>query len=257
VLASSAGLRPVAHHVDHGLRPGSAHEAEAVAAAAERFGADFVALRVDVGEGPNLEARARSARFAVLPPGVATGHTADDQAETVLLNLLRGAGPDGAAGMRPGPRHPILELRRTETRLLCEDLGLRPVIDPTNDDPHYLRNRLRREVMPLLCAAAGRDLVPVLVRQGALFASESEFLDDLAAPLDPTDARALSAAPPVLARRAIRRWLRAADPEGHPPAGAAVDRVLAVAALRQRGCEVGRGLSVRRTGGRMRLEKTR
>ncbi len=256
VLAASAGLRAVAHHVDHGLRPGSALEAGQVAAAAERFGAGFVSLRVKVGEGPNLEARARAARYAALPAGVATGHTADDQAETVLVNLLRGAGPDGAAGMRAGHRHPILELRRSETRRLCDVAGLRPVEDRSNDDTSFLRNRLRHDAIPYLCAAAGRDLVPVLVRQAGVFASESAFLDDLASAIDAEDARALAAAPPVLARRAVRRWLREADPEGHPPSAAVVERVLAVASMDRRGCEIGGGLSVRRTAGRLRLERS-
>jgi tRNA(Ile)-lysidine synthase len=256
VLAAAAGLRPVAHHVDHGLRRGSALEAGQVAAAAERFGAGFVSLRVKVREGPNLEARARAARYAVLPPGVATGHTADDQAETVLVNLLRGAGPDGAAGMRAGHRHPILELRRVETRQLCDCAGLSPVEDRSNDDTSFLRNRLRHEAIPLLTAAAGRDLVPLLARQAGVFASESAFLDDLASAIDAEDARGLAAAPPVLARRAIRRWLREADPEGHPPSAAVVERVLAVASMERRACEIGGGRSVRRTAGRLRLEKS-
>ncbi|HEY2435791.1 MAG TPA: ATP-binding protein, partial [Solirubrobacteraceae bacterium] len=80
VLACAAGCRVTAVHVDHGLRPGSAAEADVVAAAALRFGADFRAEKAHVDAGPNLEARARRARFALLPPEVLTGHTADDQA---------------------------------------------------------------------------------------------------------------------------------------------------------------------------------
>ncbi|MCB1016512.1 MAG: 7-cyano-7-deazaguanine synthase, partial [Acidimicrobiales bacterium] len=79
-LAVAAGLEVTAVHVDHGLRPGSGREAEVVEAAAERFGARFSARRVTVVEGPNLEARARAARYAALPPDACTGHTADDQA---------------------------------------------------------------------------------------------------------------------------------------------------------------------------------
>ena len=77
---------------------GSAAEADVVRAAAAGLGAGFVSERVVVEPGPNLEARARAARYSVLPAGVLTGHTADDQAETVLLNLMWGAGLDGLAG---------------------------------------------------------------------------------------------------------------------------------------------------------------
>src|SRR5205085_1693216 len=86
VLAVHAGCSVTAVHVDHGLRAGSDAEADVVAAAAHRFGARFRAERVAVGAGPNLEARARAARYRMLPSDVLTGHTADDQAETVLLN---------------------------------------------------------------------------------------------------------------------------------------------------------------------------
>jgi len=176
-----------------------------------------------------LEARARDARFGVLPPDVATGHTMDDQAETVLVNLLRGAGPDGLSGMAPGARHPLLGLRRAETHALCTALGLTPVHDPTNDDPAFLRNRVRHELLPLCAAVAGRDPVPLLARQATVLRDETELLDALASDAvpDPTDARALSRVPRPLARRALRRWLRAA--EGHPPSFAEVERVLSVA----------------------------
>ena len=88
------------------------------------LGAGFEAWTVAVAPGPNLEARARAARFAALPAGVATGHTMDDQAETVLLHVLRGAAADGLAGMAPGLRHPLLALRRAETH--CAVPGRRP-----------------------------------------------------------------------------------------------------------------------------------
>jgi len=254
VLAVESGCHVVAYHVDHGLRPGSDAEAEVVRTAAVRFGAGFVALDAIVAPGPNLEARARAARFAVLPPGVATGHTADDQAETILLNLLRGAGPDGLAGMRRGTTHPILGLRRSETHLLCSTLALQTVEDPSNSDLGYLRNRVRHDLLPSLCTLAGRDLVPVFARQAQHFAAESDLLDELASGIDPTDAKGLAQVPVVLARRAVRRWLREADPEGHPPSSAAVERVLDVAALRSRGCETGGGRRVRRSTGRLRME---
>jgi tRNA(Ile)-lysidine synthase len=254
VLAAASGCRPVAYHVDHGLRPGSAAEADVVRAAALRLGAGFVALQVRLEPGANLESRARVARFAVLPPGVATGHTADDQAETVLLNLLRGAAPDGLAGMRWGPAHPILDLRRSETHLLCSTVALSTVEDPSNATLDVLRNRVRHELLPALCVLAKRDLVPVLARQARHFADESDLLDALALVIDPTDARALAAAPVVLARRAVRRWLRQSDPEGHPPGSAAVERVLEVASLRCLACEIGGGRRVRRSAGRLRIE---
>src|SRR5205823_5327540 len=124
VLAVAAGCPVTAVHVDHGMRPGSANEAAVVADAATRFGAEFRSERVQVDPGSNLEARARAARSAVLPADCLLGHTADDQAETVLLNLLRGAGVEGLAGIRADVRHPILGLRRHETHDLCARLGL-------------------------------------------------------------------------------------------------------------------------------------
>lgn len=254
VLAVGSGCEVTAVHVDHGLRVGSSQEAEVVRRAAERLGAEFRAERVDVAPGANLEARARAARHRVLGPAAALGHTADDQAETILINLLRGAGLDGLAGMRPGRRHPILMLRRAETVALCAVAGLEPVIDPSNDDPAFVRNRVRHEVLPLLDDLAGRDLVPLLARQADLLRDAADHLRLDATGLDPTDAVALRSAPPVLARIAVREWLREADPERHPPDAATVERVLAVATGESRATDVGSGSRVLRTAGRLRLE---
>ena len=261
VLAATAGLRVTAIHVDHGLRCGSGGEAGTVARAAARYGAAFESRTVQVEPGGDLEARARSARYSVLPIDVMTGHTMDDQAETVLLNLVRGAGLDGLSGMRrpndasPGPRRPLLGIRRAETEALCEVEGLEPVRDPSNDDPDFRRNRIRGEVIPLLCEVAGRDVVPVLARQADLLSDEADLLDQLAAELDPTDARRLRGAPLPLARRALRRWLRApaqgGDPEAHPPSAAEIARVLTVAQGLATACEVAGGRRVYRSAGRL------
>ena len=249
VLACAAGCRATAVHVDHGLRPEAADEAALVAAAAERLGAGFRVERAPVERGPNLEARARAARFGVLPADVLTGHTADDQAETVLLNLLRGAGIDGLSGMGAG-RHPIIALRRSETRALCAEVGLTPARDPSNDDLAFRRNRVRHELLPLLNDVAERDVAALLARQSDLLREDAAFLDALAEAIDPTDARALAAAPAPLARRAIRSWLRGE----HPPPAAAVERVLAVARGEATATDVGSGRRVARSGQRLRIE---
>ncbi|HLI43815.1 MAG TPA: tRNA lysidine(34) synthetase TilS [Acidimicrobiales bacterium] len=263
VLAVEAGLHPVAYQVDHGLRPGSSDEVEVVRRAASVLagrlrepsgGIEVVALRVEVPPGPNLEARARSARFGVLPPDVATGHTADDQAETILINLLRGAGTAGLAGMRPGPRHPLLALRRAETRAVCREAGLEWVEDPSNRELGPLRNRVRHQLLPSLAELSGRDPVPILCRQAELLGDDDTLLESLAATLDPTSARELAAAAAPLARRAVRAWLKQVAGSSHPPSAAVVERVLEVARGGPLACEVGGGIAVRRRRGRLVVE---
>ena len=252
VLAVVAGCEVTALHVDHGLRAGSDREAQLVETAAAKLGASFVSLRVDVGAGPNLEARARQARKAALPVGASTGHTMDDQAETVLIRLLRGTGPAGLAAMRTGYEHPLLDLRRSETCEITAAAGLTCFEDPSNHDPSILRNRVRHELLPLCSEMAGRDLVPLLARLAQLAAEDAELLDAQAECLDPTDARALTEAPVVVARRAVRNWLRGDGP--YPPDLAAVERVLAVARGDFPGTEFAPGTRVRRTAGRLRKE---
>ncbi len=252
VLAVAAGLAATLVHVDHGLRPGSHQEADVVAALAGRLGARFRAVSARVAPGPNLEARARAARYLALGPDALTGHTADDQAETVLLNLLRGASTDGLAGFAPD-RRPLRELRRHETRALCTAVGVEVVADPSNEDPAFARNRVRHELVPLASAVARRDVVPVIARQAALLRDDAALLDELASRLDPTDVAALADAPAPLARRALRGWLRS-GPEAHPPSSAELERVLEVVRGGVRACELAGGRRVHRHGGRLRLD---
>jgi tRNA(Ile)-lysidine synthase len=174
-----------------------------------------------------------------------TGHTLDDQAETIVIRLLRGSGTTGLGAMRPGDRHPLLALRRTETEQVCSELGLEPVRDETNDERVLWRSRIRHELLPLAADIAGRDVVPILARTAELLRDDAAVLDRLAATIDPTDARALADADPALARHAVRRWL---TEDGYPPDAAAVERVLAVARGDAVACEL--------PGGR-RLERSR
>ena len=249
ILASMTGEEVIAHHVDHGLRPNSSIESDRVARLANQVGAKFRSVALSLEEGPNLEARARSARFDALPDDVFTGHTADDQAETIILHLLRGGGPDALAGMGD-EHHPIIKLRRADTESVGQIFEWKPVEDPTNDDPRFRRNRVRHEVLPLLNEVAERDVVPLLIRAGEIADKDADFLDRLAQEIDVTDAAALASAPIALARRSIRAWLRGE----HPPDLASVERVLQVARGEALGTEITGGRSVRRTNGKLRLE---
>ena len=249
VLAHAANLNVTAWHVDHGLRENSHTEAELVAQLATQLGAQFESRTVSVEQGANTEARAREARYAALPSGVMTGHTADDQAETILINLLRGSGTRGLAGMQPTAQRPLLHIRRSETQALCSALGISVFNDPSNNDERFQRNRIRHEVLPILESLANRDLVPVLTRQADLLRDDDDLLNELAGALDPTDAVALAHAPIALSRRAIRSWLT------NPlvPDSATVERVLEVARGNTLACDIGLGRQVRRSQQRLRI----
>lgn len=265
-LAVAARLEPVAVHVDHGLRAGSSREAVVVAEHAARLGVRALAETVRVAPGSNLEARARDARYEVLRRVAPTlgasvllvGHTADDQAETVLLNLLRGAAATGLAGMaaRQGDvRRPLLALRRGDTVELCARLRFVPVHDPMNDDRAFRRAWIRHELLPYLERGARRDLVPVLTRQAEVLRDEATLLDELAGATwpppgerDEPPAGPLAEMPVALARRAVRRWIGLP-----PPSFGEVDRVLAVARGERIGAELAGHRRITRTRGRLRL----
>lgn len=263
MLALVAGHVIDIHHVDHGLRSDSPVDAAFVQEFANTLGHAFAGRvrfyghRVDVAPGPNIEARARSARFAVLPRVVATGHTADDVAETVLLNVVRGSGLDGLAVLRgDGERlHPIRGLRRFETLSFCREVGIEPFDDPMNSDRSLQRVRMRTEVIPMLGSIASRDVVPLLVRLGEVASDDVDLLNELASEIDATNAKEVAAAPAPLAKRALRHWLRDKGPGlGYVPSRAVVERVYAVACGLATAAEIGGGWRVARTQQRLRLE---
>jgi tRNA(Ile)-lysidine synthase len=222
---SRAGLAgPVlACHVDHGLRPGSERDADHCAGLCARLGIPFVRRRVEVARG-NVQAQARKARYAALrqaaaaagAAAIATGHTRSDQAETVILRLLRGSGARGLSGI-PARRgalvRPLIDRSRAEVLAYLRGRGLPFLEDPSNAAPRYLRNRVRREVMPILSALAP-SAEEALARAADLLREDERALEAGArrllagAPLAPR--AALAAAPEAVRRRAVRRLWKAA-----------------------------------------------
>jgi tRNA(Ile)-lysidine synthase len=249
-LAVTANLDVTAVHVDHQLRADSGADRDVVRRAAHQLGVTVEVCSVRVVPGPNVEARARAARHEVLGPGALFGHTADDQAETLVLALLRGSGLDGLSAMDPAT-HPILGLRRSDTEAVCTALGWKPVIDPTNSDVALRRNAIRHRVLPLLAEVAERDVADVIARTSAVLRADRLLLDDLASSIDPTSCAALLAAPRALASRAVRTWL--SDP--YPPDVDALDRVWQVVSGERVACEISGGVRVARRAGRLRIER--
>lgn len=190
--APRMGLRAGLVSVDHGLQAGSAERAAGVAAWARAVGLDPAeAVAVAVGGAGGPEGAAREARYAALDAAaerhgaaaVLLGHTRDDQAETVLLALVRGAGPRGVAGMRAVRgryRRPLLGIARSDTHAACAERGLEPWADPHNADPRFLRSALR-PALDALVEVLGEDLVPNLARTAALVAADTDHLDALGA----------------------------------------------------------------------------
>ena len=231
--------------VDHALRKGSAKEARFVrdTLLAWGVGCELVTLSPPKAMPQGALAWARDARYASLEAlrralqlaYVATAHHMDDQAETLILRLIRGAAPGSLGAMRPRQGallRPLLGVRRADVDRFVKKHGVPYVDDPTNDDPGHPRTRVRREVMPLLQAIGGAD---VATRLSALAADLAEDDAALAAALPALGRGAtvalakLSAMPAALQRRAIWTWLQAhADP--HALGRAHVDQCLVLVA---------------------------
>lgn len=193
LIAIAPALRLELHvlHVDHQLRPDSASDGAFVEAIARRLGVPVTVARVDVPRGGSLEAAARGVRHAALEAAadrvgavrIALGHTADDQAETVLMRLLEGASVRGLAAIPPVRGRivrPLIETRRRDVEAALREAGLAWIEDPTNRDPKFLRNRMRHEILPLLASTHDGDVVPALARAAALAREATDALDQLA-----------------------------------------------------------------------------
>jgi tRNA(Ile)-lysidine synthase len=176
-------------HIDHGLRTDSHLDASYVRRLADRLGVPFHLRQASSrpGKGESVEAWARTQRLGALvevareadAARIALGHTLDDQAETVLLNLVTGTGLRGLGGIAPvaGPYvNPIIEVRRHQVEAFCRSLGLRPRRDPTNLDPRFLRNAIRMRGLPALERVTGRALTEPLARTAATLREDSDEL---------------------------------------------------------------------------------
>jgi tRNA(Ile)-lysidine synthase len=263
-VAADRAWQLVVAHVDHALRPASADDARFVASMAESLDLPWKIRRTDVGAeaaaaGIGIEEAGRAARYAFLESVaasqgrealVATGHTADDLAETVLLNLARGAGSRGLRGM-PARRgrvvRPLLHARRASLRAALDAAGITFLDDPTNRDTDRSRAAIRTEVLPVL-ERLNPEAVEAIGRFAGLTGEEDAYLDALAAEElarrrdgdGAIDWR--TPPPPALGRRVLRLAI------GEPaPAAGRIEAVLEAAAGPRGGLviELGRGRSAR------------
>lgn len=202
------GYPLICAHLDHGLRAESSEEAAYVNSIALSFNLPFVIEKQDIAlkaeSGVSVEEAARLARYDFLARVarkndvhvIATGHTADDQVETVLMHFLRGTGPSGLRGMLPdtpldswvgipdaqGIRliRPLLILNRDQTEAHSRAVGLKPVIDSSNLDQTFFRNRIRHELLPLL-ETYNPGIRPILLRLSRIMTAEVDLLADMVA----------------------------------------------------------------------------
>lgn len=243
-----------AAHLNHQLRPEAARDEAFCRDLCARLGVPLAVESAPVAAlaaaaGVSIEVAARRARYAFLERArtsraaavVAVAHTADDQAETVLLRLLRGAGPRGLRGILPVRGvvvRPVLECTRAALRADLARRGQAWVEDATNAEVTQPRNRVRHELMPLLAARFQPAVTRVLARTAEVVAADDALLESLAAaaaagvvamaPRGLTmSTLALSRLPLALARRVVRRALERLGPP-HAPDLADVEAVLAV-----------------------------
>jgi tRNA(Ile)-lysidine synthase len=229
-------------HVNHGLRPGAAVDESFCRELAATLGVRFDAEHLDVAAEArrlrtSIEDAGRRLRYAFLREAasragaslLAVGHTLDDQAETVLLALIRGAGPRGLSGMRTKRGDVVRPLLREAHQALLDWLserGLGYREDETNHDPRFLRNRVRHELLPLLRARFSPSMASVLARSSDIAADDADLLEALSRKVEPTvisgeesgvvrlDLAVLLAQPPALARRLALLALQRASVEG-------------------------------------------
>jgi tRNA(Ile)-lysidine synthase len=185
-------IRLAVFHFDHKLRSDSAKDATYVRKLAERLKLPFHLRTAEDApkKGRSVEAWARVARGNASVEvrnelgawSNAEGHTLDDQAETVLLNLIRGSGLEGLTGIGPGHRarsrlvQPLIDVERADVEAFCRALHLRPRRDPMNEDRRYLRAAIRHEVMPLLERATGRGVKGSIARTADLLRADRNEL---------------------------------------------------------------------------------
>lgn len=228
-------------HVNHRLRPESGEEETFVRTLAARYGLECIVDRPELGEG-NVEEKAREARLSFFRAApcdrVATGHTLDDQAETVLFRILRGTGLTGLSGIRPVADaivRPLIEIRRAEVRRWAADNGLEFREDASNSETRFARNRIRHELLPQLERGWNPRLTEVLAGMAGVASEEDRFLDSRLPVIAPesdgsvvVDWAMLDALDPALRPRLVRRAIRLAKGDLTRIDLAHVERVLSL-----------------------------
>ncbi|MBI5070723.1 MAG: tRNA lysidine(34) synthetase TilS [Deltaproteobacteria bacterium] len=263
-LAQRGEVGPVrACHVDHGLRAGSERDAGHCRALCRALGVPFEARRVEVRAG-NRQEQARRARYAALRQAaggeaLATGHTRSDQAETVILRLLRGSGARGLGAIpprrgAPAVVRPLLDLSRSQVLAYLGDRGLGWLEDPSNAGDAYLRNRVRREILPAL-AALSPSAERSLARAADLLRDDDRALEARARRLvagGAADRDGMASAPVAVQRRAVRLLWRLATGSRRGLSAARVEGVLRLLGRPGEGrVSLPGGLEARVAGGRL------
>lgn len=253
LLARAAGRPFTVWHVDHGHRPTSGDDAAFVEDLASQWGVPFELRRLDLAPPvPNFEAVARARRYEVLPDDVCVAHTATDRAETVLMNLFRGAGLGGVAARMRNVNRPVLALSRWDTGNVCVEAGIEPIHDESNDDEvRTYRARIRHSVYPAIARSISGDLTTLLNRHADLLADAYEVIETAASELDPTDVVALRAAPRAVATEALRAWIQQESGDPYPVDFASIDRVLEVVYGNRKAAETLGGHRIARKQGRL------
>jgi tRNA(Ile)-lysidine synthase len=271
-VRESLTLRVEVATLDHGLRPEAQAEAQAVVRLSARWGLPCHVIPLQLSPGSGVEARAREARYAALEAlrrerglqVVATAHTASDQAETLLMRLVRGTALRGAAGIhraRPFLVRPLLERTREEVEAFLAGEGVSFVTDPMNQDPAFFRTRIRHEVLPVLARAAGFPVAPRLAAFARLAAEDEALLSGLAdgawgrlsLPDGSLDAVGVRALEPPLRRRVLARLLAEAGAEVDEASLARVLKAVETGrAVTLGGGQARGGLQLRTAGGRVR-----
>ena len=268
-LCSDFGRQVRALHVNHGLAYSGMMQS-AACDVAQRLGIDLDVVEVTVHDGPSPEGQARRARYSAFADKTSegemllTGHTRDDSVETTLMNLVRGTGIRGLAGIppyrSPNIHRPMLAITRNETREIAALALLGFVDDPMNDDPALTRNVVRSQVIPLLSSLNPR-LTDSVTRLASAAASDSLYLDRAAAQIpvqvgDRSSAVAIGellTAPGPVADRLLKNLLTHVVGSGDVTAET-LERVWSVARGSGGSQDISSGIVVKRTGAMLVVE---
>ncbi|HSI11025.1 MAG TPA: tRNA lysidine(34) synthetase TilS [Chthoniobacter sp.] len=274
----AAGFRElIVCHLDHALRSESSAEARFVEKLAGQFQFEFMLQREDISalakyRHKSIETTARDARYSFFAhvarehdcPRLFLAHHADDQVETLLFNLFRGAGANGLAGMSPFTSRtvdgvplqisrPLLGTWREEIDAYVGLHRLAFIEDASNSDRKFTRNRLRHEIIPLLEQAFGREIRRAMWRSAEILRAEDELLGDLLGPVTPElSVPALAIEPVAVQRRRLHAWLKS---QSVPDVGfAEVEAVRALLGSRTAKANLPGGWHARRRAKRLFLE---